>query len=271
MANWGKLNTRGNVEDRRSFGSTAVGGGIGLAGLALILIINLISGGDPADVLSELQNIQVAPQENLDTTAFEGADDYEVFAGAVVGSSDLMWQKIFAQMNQTYTPPKLVLFRGSTESACGGAYSADGPHYCPLDDTIYLDETFFEELKSRFGATGGDVAEAYVIAHEAGHHAQNELGLASPETNEMSVKTELQADCFAGLWAYSIKNLGVLEPGEIGEAINAAQAVGDDRIQKSTTGHVNPEQWTHGSSAERVSWFTKGFKTGELSACDTFN
>jgi len=270
MANWDKLTSRGIVQDRRSFGPTAVGGGLGVMGVVILLAVNLLLGGDATDVLSQLQNIQVVPQENVDSGAFAGADDYEVFASTIIGSSDEMWSRIFAQNNMTYLPPQLVLFRGSTESACGGAFSDVGPHYCPRDQTIYLDETFFEELKSRFGAQGGDVAEAYVIAHEAGHHAQNQLGLDYPDTNEASIKTELQADCFAGLWAYSIKDLGVLNPGEIEEAINAAQAVGDDRIQKNTTGRISPEAWTHGSASDRALWFTRGFETGSLSACDTF-
>ena len=164
---------------------------------------------------------------------------------------------------------------------CGTATSQVGPHYCPLDKTIYLDETFFDELTNRFGAQGGDVAEAYVIAHEVGHHAQNELGImtqvydmreSDPQgADSASVKLELQADCFAGLWAHSIKDIGVFEAGEIREAIDAAAAVGDDRIQEKVTGYVNPESWTHGSSAQRAEWFNRGYEEGQLAACETFN
>ena len=163
---------------------------------------------------------------------------------------------------------------------CGTATSQVGPHYCPVDQTIYLDETFFEELTNRFGAKGGDVAEAYVIAHEVGHHAQNELQImadiqakqqSDPEAaNDLSVKLELQADCFAGLWANSIKDADVFSQGEIIEAIDAAAAVGDDRIQEKVTGYVNPESWTHGSSEQRMNWFNKGFDSGQLAACDPF-
>jgi predicted metalloprotease len=173
----------------------------------------------------------------------------------------------------------LVLFRTATNSACGTATSQIGPHYCPLDSTIYLDETFFDELTNRLGATGGDVAEAYVIAHEVGHHVQNELGIMNrvqtqqqalpSQANELSVQLELQADCFAGLWAHSIRDIGVFETNEIREAMDAAAAVGDDRIQERTQGYVNPENWTHGSSDQRVEWFNKGYQTGELSACNS--
>ncbi len=281
MANWGKLTSRGNVEDRRAFGPTAIGGGLGIGGIALLLLFNYLAGGNVTDVLTQLQNVQVTPQQNYNAQDFEGADDYEVFASTVVGSNNDMWAKLFAESNKDYTPPKLVLFRGSTDSSCGGASSQMGPHYCPIDKTIYLDETFFDELTTRLGAEGGDVAEAYVIAHEAGHHAQNELGIMDQvkegqtaqmsDSNDLSINLELQADCFAGLWAYSIKDLGVLSPGEIEEAIDAAKAVGDDHIQETVTGYVNPESWTHGSSAQRVSWFNTGYTSGSLSACDTFN
>jgi predicted metalloprotease len=267
MANWRNLGSRGNVEDRRGFGP-AIGGGLGITGLALVLVLNLLGGGDVTDVLNDLQQAQVQTSQNYSAADFEGEDSYEVFASTVLGSNNDMWQKAFAESNQTYEPPKLVLFRGATQSACGGADAQVGPHYCPPDQTIYLDETFFEELTSRFGAQGGDVAEAYVIAHEVGHHVQNLLGtIDNARDNESSIRTELQADCFAGLWAYSVKDLNVFEPGEIQEAIDAAAAVGDDRIQKSVTGRVNPESWTHGSSEQRVSWFNKGYETGSVSAC----
>ena len=190
----------------------------------------------------------------------------------MLGSTDTLWADLFSRNGKPYRAPKLVLFRGTTPSGCGGASTDVGPHYCPRDETIYLDETFFDELRARFQARGGDVAEAYVIAHEAGHHAQNLLGtLDGARDNETSVKTELQADCFAGLWAHSIRDLGVFEPGEIAEALDAAAAVGDDRIQKAIDGRVHPETWTHGSSAERVRWFTRGYETGSLAACDPSN
>ncbi len=278
MANWNNLGSRGNVEDRRGMSPVALGGGgIGIGGIVLYLLFTYLTGGNPADVINILGSSQVQEQ-TIDTTKFDGQDTYEVFTSTVLGSTNDMWKGVFERNNLTYVPPKLVLFRTSTNSACGGAVSEIGPHYCPLDKTIYLDETFFDELRTRFGADSGDVAQAYVIAHEVGHHAQNLLGIMDEASNlttganenEISVRVELEADCFAGLWAYSIKDRGVFEPGEIKEALDAAAAVGDDRIQKTQTGRVNPETWTHGSSAERVAWFNRGFETGSVNQCDTF-
>jgi uncharacterized protein len=273
MANWGNLGGRGNVEDRRAFGPAALGGGLGVGGLLIVLALNFLGGGDipVTDIINTLEQVQVQQQQNFNAADFEGADNYEVFAATVLGSNNETWKNIFAQSNQIYTEPKLVLFRGATQSACGGATSDTGPHYCPLDQTIYLDETFFDELRTRFKAKGGDVAEAYVISHEVAHHVQNLLGnIDDARDNGTSIRTELQADCFAGLWAHSISHLNVFEPGEINEAIDAAAAVGDDRIQSAITGRVNPESWTHGSSEQRVSWFNRGFETGSVSQCNTF-
>jgi uncharacterized protein len=264
MADWNKLTSRGNVEDRRAAGSTLrAGGTLGVGGIVLFLLINYLSGGnvEVTDIVNQLESTQVA-QQSIDTTAFEGSDSYEVFASTVLGSTNEMWNSLFNKSNNLYNPPELVLFRGSTNSSCGGAFANDGPHYCPTDSTIYLDETFFDELQKRFGASG-DVAQAYVIAHEVGHHVQNELSLENAD----SIQNELQADCFAGLWASSIKERGVFEANEIKEALDAASAVGDDNIQKTTSGRVNPETWTHGSSAQRVEAFTKGYKSGSFSSC----
>jgi predicted metalloprotease len=280
MAYWDKIGSRGNVEDRRGMRTLATaGGGIGLVGLILTLLLNYYGGGDLSDVLNQIENVPLQTQ-NYNTADFEGADNYEVFVSTVLGSNNDMWTKIFARNNLTYTPPKLVLFRQLTQSACGTASSQVGPHYCPLDETIYIDETFFDELQARFKAQGGDVAEAYVISHEVGHHVQNELNVMdevqaeqqanSEQAEELSIKLELQADCFAGLWANSVKDLGVFEEGEIKEALDAAAAVGDDRIQATITGRVDPESWTHGSSEQRMSWFNKGFETGSVAECNTF-
>jgi uncharacterized protein len=276
MAIWDKIGSRGRVEDRRSAGPAI--GGLGIGGIIILLAINFLGGGDLGDVLPELGNAVIQNGQNYSAEEFAGADSYEVFASTVIGSNNDMWQRVFAERNLSYEEPSLVLFRGGTQSACGGAVSQVGPHYCAVDKTIYLDETFFEEMKMRLGATGGDVSEAYVIAHEMGHHAQNELGIFdqvqsnmdSDNQNDLSVKMELQADCFAGLWAYSIRDLGVFEPGEIAEAIDAARSVGDDRVQERSSGRVNPESWTHGSSAQRVEWFSRGYENGNLSACNTF-
>jgi uncharacterized protein len=278
MADWGKILSRGNVEDRRSMAPAALGGGVSLIGVALVVIFNLLSGGNTLDILNQLNQLQEVPieqQRGVEKSKFEGEDSYEKFASTVLGSNNDMWSQTFNKMGKTYTPPKLVLFRTATQSACGGASSEVGPHYCPLDRTIYLDETFFEELTRRYGAQGGDVAEAYVISHEVAHHAQNELGIMEQvqragQDNDLSVKLELQADCFAGLWVNSIKDLGVFEQGEVHEAIDAAAAVGDDRIQGKVNSQINPETWTHGSSEQRVSWFNRGYETGSLSSCNTF-
>lgn len=273
MADWSKILRRGNVEDRRSRTPMAVGG-IGAMGIALLLLFNILTGGDPTEVLYQLENIPIEQQQTVSSEGFEGDDSYEVFASTVLGSNNQMWEQVFSKSGKTYSEPKLVLFRQVTQSDCGFASSQVGPHYCPNDKTIYLDETFFDELKRRFGAKGGDVAEAYVIAHEVAHHAQNELGIMedvhSNQSNEMSIKLELQADCFAGLWVNSIKDNGIFESGEIHEAMDAAATVGDDRIQEKVTGQINPESWTHGSSEERVKWFDKGYNSGSLSVCNTF-
>lgn len=268
MAVWDKITSSGNVQDRRGSGPMMVGGGLSLTGLVIVLLFNYLSGGNIGDVLNQIDTSPTSQVQSYNAQDFEGADNYEIFAGKVLGSANDMWVKKFTEIGKTYNPPKLVLFRGATQSSCGGADSRVGPHYCPYDKTIYLDETFFEELNRRLKTEGGDVAEAYVIAHEVGHHAQLELNLLNENsTNDESIKTELQADCFAGLWANSIRNLGVFEPGEIKEALDGASSVGDDRIQKTTTGRINPETWTHGSSAARVAAFTKGYETGQLSAC----
>jgi predicted metalloprotease len=279
MANWGKLGSRGQVEDRRSMAPMGIGG-LSITGVALLLLLQFMTGGDPADVLNQLENIPVEQQQDRQREEFAGEDSYEVFASTVLGSNNEMWTSVFNRLGRAYTEPRLVLFRSATQSGCGTATAQVGPHYCPYDQTIYLDETFFAELTSRLGAQGGDVAEAYVIAHEVAHHAQNQLGIMNEihdlqsanadNTNEMSIRLELQADCFAGLWAGTIKDLGVFQPGEIGEAMDAAAAVGDDRIQSKVTGQVNPESWTHGSSEQRVSWFNRGYEGGTLSVCDTF-
>ncbi len=270
MANWEKIGSRGNVQDRR-MNPGVIGGGLGLTGLAIYLVISYLSGASMGDILGGLQGVAIEePASSYEASVYEGEDQYELFASQVLGSANEMWTQIFNANNKTYGEPTLVLFRGATESACGGADARVGPHYCPLDATIYLDETFFEELTARFGAQGGDVAQAYVIAHEVGHHAQQQLfGSTQVATNEESIAQELQADCFAGLWAYSIRDVGVFEAGEISEAIDAAAAVGDDRIQSKVNGRVNPESWTHGSSEARVAAFNEGYTTGSVAACNT--
>ena len=272
MANWGKILSTGNVEDRRGSPLGMIGGGVGIVGVGVALLMSFLSGQpiDLGSVLGQLQ--QSAGQSSYTARDFEGSDDYEKFTSAVLGSNNDVWRKIFEQSGRRYEEPRLVLFRSATQSACGLATSDVGPHYCSLDQTIYVDETFYDVLKTRYEAQGGDVAEAYVVAHEVGHHVQHQLGILDASTapsNEESIAIELQADCFAGVWAYSVSSLGIFQPGEINEAIDAAAAVGDDRIQTKVQGQVTPETWTHGSSEQRVSWFNRGYQSGSPAQCNT--
>jgi len=267
MANWNKIGQRGNVQDRRG-APLAIGGGLGIAGIGLTLLLTYFSGGDLLGTFLNIAAQDASTINREDTAQFEGQDSYEEFVATVLGSTDEYWAREFAENGREYTKAELVLFRDRTQSACGGAASVIGPHYCPIDSIIYLDETFFEELRSTFGAEGGDVAEAYVIAHEVGHHVQNELGvLGASESNAASIQTELQADCFAGLWLGSLKGQAVFEEGEIREALDAASTVGDDNIQRRTQGEVQPESWTHGSSEERVNAFNAGYNGTGLESC----
>jgi uncharacterized protein len=261
MADWDKIDARGRIDDRRG-SPVAMGGGIGLGGIALFMLLSYLQTGtvDVGPVLEEVIRSQTEQQEvvDVDPRAFEGTDSYEVFASTVSGSINEYWGSVA----RGYVPPRFVLFRQGTNSACGGARSEYGPHYCPNDETVYIDETFFDELQKRFGGSSGDVAQAYVIAHEIGHHVQALTG-----TSGQSIERELEADCYAGLWAHSIKDQGVFEKDEIKEALDAAAAVGDDHIQKTTMGRVNPESWTHGSSEERVNAFMKGYTSGDPRSC----
>jgi predicted metalloprotease len=256
-------------------------GGLGGIGVIVLVVITLLTGGTP-DLGQTMDQLAGGEATGEQPAEFQGVDDYEQFTARVLGSTNELWNEVFTNAGQTYAEPTLVLFRGSTESACGGATSAIGPHYCPLDETIYIDETFYDELTSRFGAQGGDVAEAYVMAHEVGHHVSKRLGVmdqvreaqqaagSQEEVNQLSVGLELQADCFAGIWAHSLRDAGVFEAGEINEAIDAAAAVGDDRIQERVQGQISPETWTHGSSEQRVQWFNTGYESGDPTTCNTF-
>lgn len=267
MADWNKIGQRGSVSDRRG-SRAALGGGLGVAGVGLTLLLTYLSGGDVLGTFLNLASQEALTVNTEDTSVYEGEDTYEQFVSTVLGSTNAYWEQEFKAQGSTYAQPELVLFRGATQSACGGAASLVGPHYCPLDSKIYLDETFFSELQTKLGAQGGDVAEAYVIAHEVGHHVQNRLGLlGNTQDNAASVATELQADCFAGLWLGSLKNEGVLEEGEIREALDAASTVGDDNIQRQTQGEVRPESWTHGSSGERMESFTLGYNGSNMQTC----
>jgi hypothetical protein len=271
------------MEDRRgvSGGQLAAGGGI--IGV-IILLINMFTGGDAGGILNGIQeqlpNGLGGQTEQRELTAEE--KQMGEFVATVLADTEDVWHRVFQQNGMAYEEPKLVLFTDAVQTACGGASSASGPFYCPLDRKVYMDLAFFEELQSRFGAEGGDFAIAYVIAHEVGHHVQTLLGTSQKvrelqqqtseaDANRLSVALELQADFYAGLWAHHNQEMNnVLEEGDIEEALSAATAVGDDAIQKRTQGHVVPDAFTHGTSAQRVYWFKKGFNGGEINQGNTF-
>ncbi len=271
-----------NVEDRRGISRGAKVGGIGGLGLVAVVVISMFLGVDPSVVLQIAQTVQSPSVTTEQTVNPAVPDDARNFVAVVLAETEDVWNDTFQKAGKTYREPKLVLFSGSVESACGMAGSAVGPFYCPADHKVYLDLVFFKELHSRFGAQG-DFAQAYVIAHEVGHHVQTLLGItqkvaelqarsSSSDRNKLSVLVELQADCLAGMWAHQAeKKRRILEAGDIEEGLNAAAAVGDDRIQKRTRGYVVPDGFTHGSSAQRVSWFKRGFEQGSIQACNTFN
>lgn len=266
-----------NVEDRRGIGM--VGGGLGVGGI-VIAVIAYFLGFDPSGVLNVAE--QVVPQHEA-REAPKGAptDEMGQFVSKILGSTEVVWGKVFEQSNTPYRPPTLVLYDGQVRSACGMGQSAMGPFYCFGDEKLYIDLAFFRDLKTRFGAPG-DFAQAYVIAHEVGHHVQKlsgtfkkmesvRGGASQAEQNQTSVRMELQADCYAGVWGYHAGTMKQLDSGDIAEALNAATAIGDDRLQKQTQGRVVPESFTHGSSAQRVRWFKRGMDSGRPKDCDTFS
>lgn len=279
---WNRARRSTNVEDRRSR-APAVAAGAGGLGIIGVLLAMLLGGGGGGGGLGDLLGQLSAPQQPAGPPATLSAADEEAGdrIAAVLGTTEEFWSQVYAAGDSDYPEPTLVLFTAATQSACGGARTEVGPHYCPLDNTVYMDLAFFDELQRRFGASGGDFAEAYVVAHEVGHHVQNvagimeevrskQQGVSQAEANVWSVRLELQADCFAGAWARAVFEEGLLERGDIEEALSAAEAVGDDRIQEAINGRVNPESFTHGTSEQRVRWFETGYTTGNPGACDTF-
>jgi hypothetical protein len=271
-----------NVEDRRGTGISApiVGGGIGTI---LIAVIVTLLGGDPS-IIFDQGGSSTGNNPSSDQTETQGppaSDQQAQFVSAVLADTEDTWHEIFQQSGGTYVDPSLVLYTDAVESACGFAKSATGPFYCPRDQKVYLDLSFYNELENRFQAPG-DFAQAYVIAHEVGHHVQNLLGISEKvqsaqsqmseaEANQLSVRLELQADCFAGIWAnHANRSRQVLEEGDIEEALNAASSIGDDRLQKESRGYVVPESFTHGTSAQRVRWFKQGIQSGDPTQCNTF-
>ena len=279
---WKKGRRSSNVEDRRGRGVSkgAVGGGLGAIVLAVIVVL---MGGDPSKLLGALmpQGTQAAvTTSGREPTAAE--NELAEFASVVLADTEDVWNDLFARMGRNYEEPKLVLFTDAVESACGMQQSAVGPFYCPGDNQVYIDLSFFDDLHKRHGAPG-DFAQAYVIAHEIGHHVQNLLGTSSKvhnlkrgvgktEANALSVRLELQADFYAGVWAHHAQRTRqVLENGDIEEALTAASSIGDDRLQREARGYVAPDSFTHGSSEQRVRWFRRGFETGALEQGDTFS
>ena len=277
---WQGRRQSSNVEDRRGMGGgvkTVLGGGV--IGI-VIYIITLFTGGDGQEMGQVLDQFNQTENSN-EVTRELSAEEKELgaFVSTVFADTEDVWAKIFEENGLRYQEPGMVLFTGQVSTACGTATSSVGPFYCPSDKKVYMDLDFFQELKNKFGAEGGDFAIAYVIAHEVGHHVQTLLGTSSKvrrlqagmtqvDANRMSVKQELQADFYAGVWAHYMKNY--IEAGDIDEALSAANAVGDDAIQKRVQGHVVPDAFTHGTSAQRKSWFTRGFETGDISQGDTF-
>lgn len=261
-----------NVEDRRGIG---VAGGLGVGGL-VIAVIAYFLGFDPSTVVNVAE--QVAPQrETREAPRGVPADEMGQFVSKILGSTEDVWGKIFQQANSRYRPPTLVLYDGQVRSACGMAQSAVGPFYCAGDEKLYVDLAFLRDLQTRFRAPG-DFAQAYVIAHEVGHHVQKLTGTLQKleatrgrESNQTSVRMELQADCYAGVWGHHAGTMNQLDSGDIREGIDAAAAVGDDRLQQQTQGRVVPESFTHGSSEQRVRWFKRGMDSGQPKDCDTFS
>jgi uncharacterized protein len=268
-----------NIEDRRGITGRAATIGGGLGALATVIIV-LLLGGNPKDVLQDLQTAQAPGQEQARTLTAEEKEMGE-FVGVILADTEDVWKQVFRQEGRAYREPKLVLFSGATDSACGYARSASGPFYCSGDERVYIDLSFFREMQQRLGMRG-DFAWAYVIAHEVGHHVQNLLGvmekvqekqqgLSQQEANQLLVRMELQADFLAGVWAYHAQRMkNLLEEGDIEEGMNAAAAVGDDRIMKREQGVVVPDAFTHGTSEQRARWFTLGLKTGDINRGDTF-
>ena len=295
---WDDFRASTNIEDRRGgggFGIPGGGGGLGIGAVILLTLVGWVLGIDPRVLISGAEQIagggsayeQVQRPQGQAQRGPQGGqaapeDEAGRFAAKILGNTEDVWKQVLpAQVNQQYRPPRMVLFSGGTRSGCGSASSAMGPFYCPLDRTVYIDLSFFNDMQKRFRA-GGDFAYAYVIAHEVGHHIENELGIlpkvqqrqrevGQVEANQLSVRVELMADGLAGVWAHhSEQRYKALEPGDVEEAMRAAEAIGDDRLQKQSGGRVVPDSFTHGSSEQRMRWFMTGLKGGQVQACDTF-
>ncbi len=279
---WKGRRESSNIEDARGGGGgnggKVIGGGIGALVIALIVYL---MGGDPSQVMQSSTMPGAQQEQSQPYAETEQEKEARKFVGVVLAETEDVWIKLFAEAGDNYQTPKLKLFSGQIESACGVAGASSGPFYCPADNKVYIDLSFYDELRSRFKAPG-DFAMAYVIAHEVGHHVQNQMGisakvqamrsrLSEKDYNRLSVKLELQADFFAGVWAHYTQQKGIVEEGDIEEALGAANAVGDDRLQRESNHEVVPDAFTHGTSAQRMYWFKKGYETGDIKQGDTFN
>ena len=263
----GDQEASGNVEDRRGL---RIGGGLGIGGIAIAVVAYFL-GFDPGTALNVAEQVssgRAGQQETREAPKGAPADEMGQFVAKVLGSTEAVWGRIFQQSNGQYRPPTLVLYDGQVRSACGRGQAAMGPFYCAGDEKLYIDLSFFRDLQTRFRAPG-DFAQAYVIAHEVGHHVQNLAGTLKAGSNQASVRQELQADCYAGVWGHHAGVMKQLETGDIAEALNAATAIGDDRLQQQSQGRVVPESFTHGSSEQRVRWFKRGLDSGRPKDCDT--
>lgn len=278
-----------NVEDRRG-DSTGLSGGFGGGGFRvprgkgglILLVVVLVAGYYGVDLTPLLNGEAPMGQTQQHSQPANSAQDNQMakFTSVILASTEDTWSQLFQKMGKQYQDPKLVLYRGATRTGCGTGQSVMGPFYCPADKTVYIDLSFYQEMKNKLGADG-DFAQGYVVAHEVGHHVQNLLGIeqkvrqmqqgaSKAEQNRLSVKMELQADCFAGVWGHNMQNQQVLEAGDLEEALNAAQAIGDDRLQQQSQGRVIPDSFTHGTSEQRYTWFKRGFDSGNPSSCNTF-
>lgn len=269
-----------NIEDRRGGGGVGVGG-VGIGGVILALVVSYFTGINPMTLLGIIEQTPIAHQQAPAAHKPPANDESARFVSKVLASTEDVWTETFRQNGQRYEAPKLVLFTGATPTACGTGQTAMGPFYCPGDHKVYIDLAFYRELKERFHAPG-EFAQAYVVAHEVGHHIQNLLGIADKvhrarqqagkaEGNALSVRMELQADCLAGVWGKRTDTMKkVLEPGDLEAALTAATAIGDDRLQQQAQGRIVPESFTHGTSEQRVRWFKRGFDSGDMNQCNTF-
>ena len=292
---WKGRRVSSNLEDRRG-GGLKVGGGLSIGGIIIALILWKVFGIDPSTTLGVTQQMSQSASTSAPQQATPEQQEMAAFVGTILADTEDTWSEIFQAAGQNYPPTKLVLFSGQVRSACGSASSAMGPFYCPADQKVYIDTSFFRDMRSQMGITGeqnqtelsrqdlaGDFAQAYVIAHEVGHHIQTITGVSQQvqqakaratqvEANQLSVRQELQADCFAGVWANRThQRTQFLEQGDIAEAMDAAHKIGDDYLQRRATGQVVPDSFTHGTSQQRQRWFDRGFKSGDINQCDTFS